>query len=371
MRDSIRLGRVFGIPVGVSWTLVLVVALLTYDLAVSLPGGLTVAAVLVATGAAVIFFVSVLLHELAHSVVARRAGVQVDGITLWLLGGVSRFGNEAPSAGAELRIAIAGPAVSVLLAVVFGGLWVVASGLALSATVAAALGWLAVINGVVAVFNLLPAAPLDGGRVLGAALWARSHDRDRAQVDAARAGRVLGWLLIGFGLWSFLGGAGLFGLWFALLGWFVLSFADAEARFYGLRGSLRGVDVQHAMTPVRSDEPGWLTVEGFTEHADPAAEAFIVDDWSGGPAGLVTRSMLRRVAPSAHASTRVLDIAEPLGRLRDAAPDEPLSAAWSRPLRGRLPHLVVRDDGRIVGVVTPDDLRRVAGPSLPRRALHL
>ena len=368
MRDAIRLGRVFGIPVGVSWTLVLVVALLTWDLAVSLPGGLTVAAVVVATAAAVIFFMSVLLHELAHSVVARRAGVRVDGITLWLLGGVSRFGSEAPDAGAELRIAVAGPAVSLLVAVGFGVLWLAAGALALPATVAAALGWLAVINGAVAVFNLLPAAPLDGGRVLGAALWARSHDRDQAQVSAAHAGRMLGWLLLGFGLWGFLGGSGLFGLWFALLGWFVLSFADAEARFYGLRRSLRGVDVADAMTPVRADEPGWLTVDGFADHADPAAEAFIVDDWGGGPAGLVTRPMLRRVAPSARASTRVLDIAEPIDRLRRAEPGEQLSAAWSRPLPGRLPHLLVRDRGQIVGVVTPDDLRRVAGPSLPRRA---
>ncbi|HEV2310773.1 MAG TPA: hypothetical protein VGU73_09625, partial [Acidimicrobiia bacterium] len=142
-------------------------------------------------------------------------------------------------------------------------------------------------------------------------------------------------------------------------------------RFYGLRRSLRGVDVGHAMTPVRADEPGWLTVDGFAEHADPAAEAFIVDDWGGAPAGLVTRAMLRRVAPSARTTVRVLDIAEPLDRLRGASRDELLSAAWSRPLPGRLPHLLVRDQGRIVGVVTLDALRRVGGTSLPRRAFAI
>ena len=371
MRDAIRLGRVFGIPVGVSWTLVVIVGLLTYDLAVSLPGGVTAAGVLVATVAAVAFLGSVLLHELAHSVVARRAGVRVDGITLWLLGGVSRFGSEAPSAGAEFRIAIAGPAVSVGLAVGFSLLWLAAGGLALPAIVTAGLGWLGIINGVVAVFNLLPAAPLDGGRVLGAALWARSHDRDRAQVGAARAGRVLGWLLILFGVWSVFAPTGFFGLWFVLLGWFVLSFADAEARFYGLRGSLHGVSVGSVMTPVRTDEPGWLTVDAFADQADPAVGAFIVDDWSAGPAGLVTRDMLRRVAPGARASTRVLDIAVPLHQLRDAEPGEDLSAAWSRPMPGRLPHLVVRDGGRIVGVVTPDELRRAGGSSASRRALRI
>jgi Zn-dependent protease len=370
MRDAIRLGRVFGIPVGVSWTLVLIVGLLTYDLAVSLPGGLTVAAVLVAAIAAVIFFASVLLHELAHSVVARRAGVRVDGITLWLLGGVSRLGSETPSASAEFRIAIAGPATSVALAVGFGLLWVVAAALALPAVVTAALGWLAVINGVLAVFNLIPAAPLDGGRVLGAALWARSHDRDQAQIGAARAGRVFGWLLVAFGVWTFLAGTGIFGLWFVLLGWFVLSFAGAEARFYGLRRSLRAVSVGAAMTPVRTDEPGWLTVEAFADHVDPTVGAFIVDDWRTGPAGLVTADMLRRVSPAARASTRVLDVAEPLEHLRSAESDEDLSTAWSRPTPGRLPHLIVRDGGHIVGVVTPDNLRR-ASRSSPRRSLPI
>ena len=367
MRESIRLGRIFGIPVGVNWTLLAILGLLTYDLAIGLPGGPTVAAVTVAGLAAVVFFGSVLLHELAHSIVARRYGLRVDGITLWLLGGVSRLEGEVPTAGAAARIAIAGPAVSLGLAVGFGALALAADGLGLPAVVAAAVGWLAVINGVVAAFNLVPAAPLDGGRILGAALWAHYHDRDRGQLGAARAGRVFGWLLIGFGIWGFLAGAGLFGLWPAVLGWFMLSLADAEARYYGLRQSTRGRTVADAMTPVTSGEPGWLTVEGFLDHVgDTRGRGFIVDRWDGGPAGVVTLETLRNVPASARGTTRALDVARPLAGLPIVGRTDDLLDAWAR-TSGPRPLLVVRDGDDVVGVVTSEDLRRAGAPTGPGR----
>jgi Zn-dependent protease len=360
MRESLRLGRVFGIPVGISWTLLVVVGLLSYDLALGLPGGPTVAAVTVAGVAAVIFFTSVLLHELAHSLVARRYGLRVDGITLWLLGGVSRLEGEVPTAKAEFRIAIAGPAVSAALALGFGALALTAGGLALPAVVTSALAWLAVINGVVAVFNLVPAAPLDGGRVLGAALWALRHDRDRAKLGAARAGRVFGWILIGLGVATFVSGAGVFGLWPALLGWFVLSLADAETRFYRLRLATRGRTVAEVMTPVEADLPGWLTVDGFLDQrVGVGTTAFLVDRWDGGPAGLVSLAALRAVPADARGHTRVLDVAVPVDSLPVAAPAEDLATAWVR-ATGPRPALLVRDGERVVGVVTAEDLRRAA-----------
>jgi Zn-dependent protease len=362
MRESLRLGRVFGIPVGVSWTLLLVVGLLTYDLAVGLPGGPTVGAVAVAGVAAVIFFASVLLHELAHSVVARRYGLRIDGITLWLLGGVSRLEGEVPSAKAEFRIAIAGPATSAGLALGFAGLALAGGGLGLPAVVTSALAWLALINGVVAVFNLAPAAPLDGGRVLGAALWAHHHDADRAKLGAARAGRVFGWILIAFGFATLLGGAGVFGLWPALLGWFVLTLADAEARYYRLRLAARGRTVREVMTPVTAGLPGWLTVDGFLDHLGPdGTGAFLVDRWEGGPGGLVTADALRAVPPEARGHTRVLDVATSTATLAVADPGEDVVTAWSR-ATGPTPALLVREGGRVVGVVKPDDLRRGAEP---------
>src|SRR5262249_54580626 len=146
--------------------------------------------------AVALFFVSILAHELAHSVVARRQGQAVDGITLWMLGGVSKLRSEARCAGDELRVAIAGPATTMALAALFAALAflfdrVVAPGTLLP-TVAA---WLAIVNVVLGVFNLLPGAPLDGGRVLAALIWMRTGDRRGAQIAATRAGRVVGAIL--------------------------------------------------------------------------------------------------------------------------------------------------------------------------------
>ena len=232
MRDSIRLGRIAGIKVGLSWTVLLVAGLITLTLANSIlpiaaPGfsdaAYWVVGILTAGG----FLASILLHELGHSVVAEREGVRVDGITLWLLGGVARLRGEPQTPGAELRIAAAGPAVSVALAVgLFAAGWAL-SAFGLSSLLVAGVIWLGLINGVLALFNLLPFAPLDGGRITKALLWRRHGDRDRATITTAVAGRVGGYALIGLGLLQFLyiGGGG---LWMAFIGWFVLGTARAE-----------------------------------------------------------------------------------------------------------------------------------------------
>src|SRR5579862_3995492 len=201
MRPTFRLGRIAGIEVGIHWSLLVIGVLLVGSLASGvLPayaphahGSYLAAAVL----AVALFFASILAHELAHSIVARRRGQGVNGITLWLLGGVSELGTESKNARDELQVAIAGPATSFALGAVFGVLAYafdafVAPGTLLP-TVA---GWLAVVNIVLAVFNLLPGAPLDGGRVLAAMLWMHNGNRRRSQVSAARAGRVLGTVLI-------------------------------------------------------------------------------------------------------------------------------------------------------------------------------
>jgi Zn-dependent protease len=233
MRTSIRLGRFFGIPVGLSWSVMLIAGLLTFGLATSLlPGSAAgysdVAYLVAASLAAVLFFGSLLAHELAHAVVARRHGVEVDGITLWLLGGVARLRSESPSARAELRIAAVGPATSLALAALFGVTALAADVLMLPALAVAVFAWLALINALLAVFNLLPATPLDGGRILAGALWAGHGDRYRAAITAAQAGRVVGFGLIAFGILGFLTPLPFGGLWTALVGWFIVTTASAE-----------------------------------------------------------------------------------------------------------------------------------------------
>ena len=205
MRQSVGLGRVAGIPVGMHWTVAVILVIIAEILGASvLPAALphqpTVVYWAAAAAAALVFAGSLLAHELAHSLVAQRNGVRVRSITLWMLGGVAELAGEPPNAVADLRIALAGPAASLAQAAVFGGVALAISYSGGSAVAVAAAGWLAVMNGALAVFNMLPGAPLDGGRVLRAVLWRIYQDRMRAAVAAARAGRYLGFAIIAVGL---------------------------------------------------------------------------------------------------------------------------------------------------------------------------
>ena len=216
MRLTVRLGRILGIPVGVNAGVLVMVVLVSAGLAFgSLPAGhpgRPLPVYLVAGGiAAVLFIASLLAHELAHAVVARATGVEVEGITLWLLGGVAQLRGEARSAAAELAIAAVGPATSVALGALFAAVTAGLSAAGERGLPVAVAGYLAMANVALAVFNLVPAAPLDGGRVLRAAVWRATGDRFRAARVAAGAGRVFGLLLILAGVARVLFGAGLGG----------------------------------------------------------------------------------------------------------------------------------------------------------------
>ncbi len=231
MRGSMRLGTIAGIEVGIHWTIALIATLITASLAGTIlpaaAAGYTGGAYLVAgLATAGLFLASIVAHELGHSIVAENNGIRVKGITLFALGGVAVLDSEPESPGVAARIALAGPAVSLVI-----GVASFAAGTALGfsggpALAAAALGWLGIVNLVLAVFNMLPALPLDGGRVLQAALWRRSGDRHRATINAATIGRYLGWGLVGLGVWQFTAGAA--GLWTVFIGLFVITTARAE-----------------------------------------------------------------------------------------------------------------------------------------------
>ena len=215
LRQSIRLGSISGIPVGINWGLLLIAALYTLNLAVGIlpataPDASMVSYWFFALVGVVAFFGSILAHELGHSIVAQRNGIRVKAITLWLLGGVAELEREADDPGVEFRVAVAGPAVSVALAAGFAVMAWFASTLLGTAVLGATLGYLALLNGVLAVFNMIPAAPLDGGRVLSAALWKRSQNRHEARARAARAGELFGGFLLAVGVVGFLFGYGTF-----------------------------------------------------------------------------------------------------------------------------------------------------------------
>jgi Zn-dependent protease/CBS domain-containing protein len=364
MRASFRLGRIAGVPVGVNWSVLVIFLLIAWGLAASqfpraYPDRPTWAYVLAGLAAAVVFFLGLLAHEVAHAVVAKRNGIGVEGITLWLFGGVSELKGEARDPGAELRIAGIGPLVSLLIGLFFGAIAVLLTLAGVHGLLLGALAWLAGINILLAVFNVLPAAPLDGGRLLRAAVWKATGDRTKASVVAARAGWVLGALLIVFGLWQFLRGVGVGGLWLALIGWFLIGAAGMEERQARMGSALRGVRVADVMTPQPQTASGEMTVADFVDHylfayrhsALPLTE-------EGRPVGLVTLDRVRGVPADRRASTTLATVACRADELVLARPDEPLNELLPRLSECADGRALVVVDQRLVGIVSPSDISR-------------
>ena len=268
---SISLGRIAGVRIGLNWSWLIVFTLFVWSLAASyfpsrypfLTGG---AYVVMAVYAVILFFGSLLLHELGHAIQARREGMQIDGITLWLFGGVARFKAMFPSSGAEFRIALAGPLVTLVLSGIFAAL---AALVPASQALHGVLAWVAYVNLVLLVFNLIPALPLDGGRVLRSILWRAKGNFGWATAIAADIGRSFGYLLIGGGVLLFVLSGAFTGAWFAVVGWFLVNAAEAERRYAVARGALAGLRVGDLM--VRNP---------VTAHPDQTIAAF-VDESAG------------------------------------------------------------------------------------------
>src|SRR5713226_6013700 len=234
MNENLSLGRIAGIHVGLNWSLLVVAALIAWSIATGIlpaaaPGQTSAAYWTAGVVSAFVYLASLLAHELAHSIVATRRGVKVEGITLWLFGGVSRFSSESSSPGAQAWITFVGPLTSLLLGVLFLLVGAVVGGGANSALLSASLAWLGYINILLGVFNLLPAFPLDGGRILQSLIWRSTGDRLRATRIAARIGMAFAFLFIAYGLITFFAAGSLIGgVWSIFLGWFLLSGARAE-----------------------------------------------------------------------------------------------------------------------------------------------
>jgi Zn-dependent protease/CBS domain-containing protein len=366
MRASISLGRIAGIRVGINASVFLIIAILVAGLATgrlpaAFPGRSIVAYVIAAIIAAVLFLASLLAHELAHSVVARRNGVEVESIVLWLLGGVAQLKGEPKTPGADFRIAFVGPLTSFALAAIFGlaagGLaWLGAAGLPFGV-----LAYLAATNAMLAVFNLIPAAPLDGGRVLRAALWRWRGNRQAAAVSAARAGRFVGFAMIALGVLQVVTGFGLGGVWLALIGWFVVSAATAEEQHSRRDGQLAGVRVGQVMTATPVVVDGNLTVEEFIARValSQRFSTYPLVDHQGRLTGLVTLNRVRAVPPESRATTQLHDIACAPAEVPLTRPEEPIVDLMERMQGCSDGRAVVLDaDGRVIGVVSPTDVAR-------------
>jgi Zn-dependent protease/CBS domain-containing protein len=366
MRASISLGRIAGIKVGINASVFLILAILvgglaTGQLPAAFPGHSVAAYVIAAIVAAVLFMASLLAHELAHSLVARRNGIEVESIVLWLLGGVAQLRGEPRTPGADFRIAIVGPLTSLGLAIGFG---LAAGGVAQLGTAGLPFGvltYLAATNAMLAIFNLIPAAPLDGGRVLRAALWRWRGNRQTAAVNAARAGRFFGFALIALGVLQVVTGSGLNGIWLALIGWFVVSAATAEEQQARLGARLAGLTVGQVMTAGPTVLDGNLTVADFVARlalTHPFSTYPLVDT-DGRLTGLVTLNRVRAVPPELRATTHLREIACAPAEVPIARPEDPLVELLERMqgcADGRA--VVVDDAGRVVGVVSSSDVAR-------------
>jgi Zn-dependent protease len=374
MTDSVRLGRIAGIPIGINWTWAVVFALFAWSLATFVfpaanPGLGTATYVAMAIVAELLFFASLLLHELGHAVVARREGMRIDGITLWLFGGVARFRGMFPSAGAEFRIAIAGPAVSLVLGL---GFLVVAKATHLGAAIDGVAAWLGYINLLLLGFNLIPALPLDGGRVLRAALWRARRNFVWATKVSALIGRAFGVAMMAGGVVLFFVHGAFDDLWVALIGWFVYAAAGAEARLAAASGALEGLLVSDLMNehPVaaQADQPLHEfvdTVSWSQEH-----RAYPVLDGARPVGALVLREVAK--TPQRYWPTlRVRDAMIPLAQSVVVGPNDTALAAATALLGDRSGLALVVDRGSLAGVIAVADLERVLTLPADRRRPQL
>jgi Zn-dependent protease/predicted transcriptional regulator len=367
MRSSIRLGRVAGIELGLHYSWLFIAALITLSLFAHFRqvnpqwSTATVAAAAIATG--ILFFAGLFAHELAHSLVAISRGIPIRGITLFLFGGMAQIEKEATDAATEFWIAVAGPLTSLGL----GGLLLGAASTAgwrFQATpetpLLAVLVWLGYINIALAVFNLLPGFPMDGGRILRAVVWKITGSMERATRFAARVGQGFAILLIGYGVVRVFSGAGAAGLWLVLIGWFLLQAASASYWQMESVVLLRGLRVRDLMSRECARLSPSLSVREFVDDyllRQGSRCYFVAED--GNMLGLVTPAEVRSVDQQRWSELTVGDIMRPRERVRSVGPELPASEAIEIMAREDVNQLPVTVNGRLEGVVTRGTVLRV------------
>jgi Zn-dependent protease/predicted transcriptional regulator len=305
-------------------------------------------------------FASIILHELGHSLVARRHGVEIAGITLFVFGGVSQMKEEPREPGQEFRIAIVGPLISVVLAAIFwaiGGLWQRAEG---TTAVTVVLFYLAWINLLVAIFNMLPVFPLDGGRVLRSILWHFRKSLGAATRTAASVGRFFAFLLVAFGVLQLF--AGRFGgLWLVLIGWFIMQAGAAGARQASLREALGALRVRDVMVTdpvtVRADASVADLIDGYVARYTFGGYPVQRD---GAIVGLVTLHDLPKVPREERGDRAVAEIMTPIGPALLVDPDTPLVDTFTRMVSTGAGRFLVRDRSRVVGLITLNGIMHLA-----------
>jgi Zn-dependent protease/CBS domain-containing protein len=380
---SVSIGRVLGVRIGFDLSWIIIVVLLTWSLTVGFarwhPSWTPATALATALVAALLFFGSVLLHELAHTLVAKRFGIPVDSITLFLFGGVSNLEREPPSAKAEFWTAVVGPLTSVALGVVLLALGSLVArvppeaaadpyaAIARLSPVESLLMWLGPINILVGVFNLIPGFPLDGGRILRSAIWAATGDLHVATRWASGVGQAIGWFFVFLGVAIAFGanvpffGRGLVaGMWLAFIGWFLSSAAAMTWRRQLMQEVLEGITVGRLMRPdgpaVRPDTTVASFVGDWLMRGDE--RAFPVLDDEGRLLGVAALADVRATPKEAWETTAVSQVMTPASRLVTASPRDDISQALEKMVRADVSQLPVLGGERLLGMLLRRDVAR-------------
>lgn len=359
---SIRIGRLLGVPLILHYTLILGVLLITWTLTVGYlpseyPGLAPATYWLIGATAAIVLFTSVLIHELAHSYIAKRNGLPVKRIVLFIFGGVSEIEEEPKEANVEFRMALAGPVTSFGIALVLWLMQYVAAAFRASVVFVAPLEYGAYINMLLGGFNLVPAFPLDGGRVLRAGIWRWKKDLVKATRIATKVGVFFAYLMIFGGFMVIIGGVFISGLWFILIGWFLKSGAESSYRQTIISEALAGVSIRDIMTR------NVHTVDPDTSVEDVMETHFLQYKHGGFPVekdskllGLITLEDIRKSPKEKWRETRVSDVMTTCEKLKCASPDELAVDALMKMSKRDIGRLPVQEDGKVVGIVTRSDI---------------
>ena len=376
MKAQIRLGRIFGVEIGLHYSWFIIALLITFSIADqfrlnnpdwsdSLRWGLALVT-------AVLFFVSIVAHELSHAVVAKARGLPVRAITLFALGGVAQIEKEAADAKTEFWMGIVGPITSFVI-----GLLCLGITLALGWTppafpqqpLPAILMWLGVINIGLAIFNMIPGFPLDGGRVLRGLLWWITGNARRATTIAARVGQVIAFLMIIYGVMQFFGGAGINGLWLAFIGWFLLSASRESYAQMMVTEGLRGLRVADVMTSEYTAIDAYLNLQTFAEeYLMRSGRRFFVVMINNRPAGIITPHEINEVPRARWPYTTLADVMRPLDQTRTVGPDTPVTEALEVMASQDLNQLPVISGGALAGLISRSHILQLIQT---RSELHL
>jgi Zn-dependent protease/CBS domain-containing protein len=366
MQAQIKLGRIFGIKIGLHYSWLIIALLIAFSLAGhfgaahpdwdrSVIWGMAIVT-------ALLFFAAIVAHELSHAMVARRRGLPVRSITLFALGGVAQLEKDAEDATTEFLVSIVGPIASaaigfvcLMLAWLLG--WTMTAGP--TSPLMEMLVWLGYINIGLAIFNLLPGFPMDGGRVLRAIVWWYTGSAQRAMRAASLTGQGIALAFIIFGIFRFFGGAGFSGLWMAFIGWFLLNAAKAAYAQQELTERLRGVRVGDVMARDCTVVDGNANLQTFVHDylLHTGQRCFLVAE-QGEVIGLVTPNEVKGIAKERWPYTTVFDVMRPLERLKTVTPETPVSEALEIIGRDNINQLPALANGRLEGMISRDQILR-------------